>query len=512
MAKAGRRPKNDGEYAQDLPIPETWPVRNLFAAFLFAFATAATPYALAQAPAGNPPAAATVADPDAQLIEAAGFGVGDVGYLVVDLADGRVVAEHNPDVLFLPASVAKIPSVAAGLAILGGEHRFVTTLDATGDVQNGVLTGSLTLRGGGDPFLTSEDLQAMAKALAASGVKQVAGAFLYDAGALVEVPRINDLQPEAVGYNPGVSALSVNFNRIRLNWTGGKAPSAAAAAISESLTLPLASIGLAFAEQDPAGPFVRAGTPSEDRWLLSPTLEEKGEDWLPVGNPSLITAEVFRALAAAEGVTLPEPVAGPVPEGARELAKHESVPLTEIADGVLHYSNNLTAELIGLAASRQLTGRKLGLKDSATALAAWWQLRVPTADWTGMVLENHSGLASYTRVTPRQIVVMLEAAAGLIGGADFHDLLRPISWKGVKGSARIKTGTMSYARGLAGYIDTAAGRRFAFAIFFNDAGKRAALDASFDPRVRDIDPDSRRWRDRALKLEEKLTTSWAGGN
>ena len=68
---------------------------------------------------------------------------------------------------------------------------------------------------------------------------------------------------------------------------------------------------------------------------------------------------------------------------------------------------------------------------------------------------------------------------------------------------------MSYARGLAGYVDTAAGHRVAFAIFFNDAEKRAALDASFDPRVRAIDPQSRRWRDRALKLEEKLTTGWA---
>jgi D-alanyl-D-alanine carboxypeptidase/D-alanyl-D-alanine-endopeptidase (penicillin-binding protein 4) len=486
-------------------------LRNLFASFLFGIALVAAPLAAAQAPAEAPAPAAVSADE--KLIDAAGFAPGDVGYLVVDLADGRVVAQHNPDTLFLPASVAKIPSVAAGLAILGGDHRFVTTLGATGGVQDGVLTGTLTLAGGGDPFLASEHLQTMAKALAASGVKRVDGAFLYDANALVEVPRISDLQPEAVGYNPGVSALSVNFNRVRLNWARDKsAASAAAAAISESLTLPLASIGLAFAAEDPAGPFVRAGTPSEDRWLLSPMLDDKGEDWLPVGNPALISAEVFRALAAAEGVTLPEPTAGAMPEGAREVARYESIPLSEIADGVLHYSNNLTAELIGLAASHRLTGRKLGLKDSATALAAWWQLRVPTADWTGMVLENHSGLASYSRVTPRQIVVMLEEAAGLIGGADFHDLLRPLSWKGVKGSARVKTGTMSYARGLAGYIDGASGRRLAFAIFFNDAAKRAALDASFDSRVRDIDPDSRRWRDRALKLEEKLTTTWAGGN
>lgn len=478
-------------------------MKNLVAALLLGLGAAYPAVLHAQS--------ADVAEPSAiELIEGAGFASEDVGYLVVDLADRRVVAEHNPDKPFLPASVAKIPSIAASLVILGEEHRFVTTLHVTGELRDGVLTGSLTLRGGGDPFLSSEDLQTMAKGLAESGVRKVEGAYLYDATALVEVARINDMQPEAAGYNTGVSALSVNFNRVRLNWRRDTPdPSAAAAAISEKLTLPLDAIGLAFAEQDPAGPFVRAGAPSEDRWLLSPSLAAEGEDWLPVGNPSLITAEVFRALAAAEGIVLPAPEPGVVPEGSREVMRHESRPLAEIASGVLRYSNNLSAELIGLAASRALTGRKLLLEDSATALTAWWKLRLPEVDWTGFFVENHSGLSSRSRSTPRQIVVMLEEAAVSAGGADFHDLLRPISWKGVKGTARVKTGTMSYGRGLAGYIDTAAGRRLAFAIFFNDAEERAALDAAFDPRVRAIDPESRTWRDRALKLEQKLTTGWA---
>ena len=482
-------------------------MKTLFAALLLSLHVAVWP-AVAQAqPAADAP------PNDVQLITAAGFAEEDVGYLVIDLADKHVVASHNPDRPFLPASVAKIATIAASLAILGGDHRFVTTLLATGELSDGVLTGSLTLRGGGDPILTSEDLQAMAKALAAGGLKRVDGTFLYDASALVEVPRINDMQPEAAGYNTGVGALSVNFNRVRLNWTKDKPdPSAAAAAISENLVLPLAGIGLAFAEQDPVGPFVRAGAPSEDRWLLSPTLAATGEDWLPVGNPSLITADVFRSLAAAEGIVLPEPAPGVVPDGAREVARHESPPLSEIASGVLRYSNNLSAELIGLTASRALTGRVLGLVDSATAVSAWWKLRLPGADWTGFLIDNHSGLSSNSRATPRQIVVMLEEAAALLGGADFHELLKPISWKGVKGSARVKTGTMSYARGLAGYIDTATGRRLAFAIFFNDAAGRERLDANFDPRVVAIDAKSRTWRDRALKLEQKLTTEWAGQN
>ncbi|MCB1494638.1 MAG: D-alanyl-D-alanine carboxypeptidase/D-alanyl-D-alanine-endopeptidase [Bauldia sp.] len=447
---------------------------------------------------------------DTAPITAAGFALDDVGFFVVDLKDGRVVAEHNADRPFIPASVAKIATIAAALTILGGDHTFTTTLLADGAVKDGVLSGSLILKGGGDPFLTGDDLQAMAKDLAAAGIKRVDGTFLYDATSAIEVPQINAMQPEAAGYNTGVSALSVNFNRVRVNWQrSAKAASAIAAAVSEHVTQPVDAIGLAFAEEDAAGPYVRAGIASEDRWLLSPDLAAKGQDWLPVGNPSLVTAEVFRALAAAQGVDLPAPTPGPAPEGARQVTQHDSIPLTNIARAVLRYSNNLSAELIGLAASRALTGRSLSLADSASALAAWWKLRLADADWSGMVLANHSGLSSDSRTTPRQIVTMLEEAATSAGGADFHELLKHIGWKGVKGSARVKTGTMSYARGLAGYIDTAAGNRLAFAIFFNDMGKRAALDAAFDPRVKEIDPASRPWRTRALKLEEKYTTGWA---
>ncbi len=478
-------------------------LKSLFATLLVSFTAMTSPAAADERPKADAPQA------DEALIQNAGLAANDVGYLVVDLHDKRVLAKHNPDRPFIPASVAKIATIAPALEILGGDHRFFTTVDAEGVVTDDVLTGSLTLRGGGDPLLTGDDLQSMASQLMTSGIKEVDGEFLYDASAMIELPEIDAMQPEAADYNSGVSALSVDFNRVRLDWQkNGAGRSAAVAAVSDKLTLPIDSIGVAFASDDPGGPYVRTGPPNEDRWLLSPNLPAKGDAWLPVGNPSRMAADVFRATAAIEGVTLPEPSPGVTPEDAREVARHESVPLTEMARGVLRYSNNLSAELIGLATSRALTGRKLSIGDSASALAAWWRSHLPDTDWTGLFLENHSGLSSKSRATPRQIATMLEEAAGL-PGADFHDLLQQIDWEGVEGSARVKTGTMSYVRGLAGYIDTVAGHRLVFAILFNDAEKRAALDATFDPRVVAIDAQSRSWRDRAVKLEETLTKRWA---
>ncbi len=466
--------------------------------------------ALAGASAAGDPPKGDAGHSDESLIKDTGFAANDVGYLVVDLKDKRVLAERDADQSFIPASVAKIATIAAALEILGGDHRFTTTLQAAGNVTDGVLTGSLILRGGGDPSLTGDDLQDMAKQLAAAGIKRVEGTFLYDASATIALPQIDALQPEAADYNCGVSALSLDFNRVRLGWqTNGGDRSATATAVSRNVKLPLDGIGLAFAGGDLPGPYVRTGPPSEDHWLLSPKLPAKGEEWLPVANPSRMTADAFRAIAAMEGVTLPQPSPGATPEDAREVARHDSVPLGDIARRVLRYSNNLSAELIGLAASRDLTGRKLSLAESASTLVDWWRKRLPEADWAGLFLANHSGLSTQSRTTPRQIVMMLEEAAGSSGGADFHDLLRRVGWKGLKGSAYVKTGTMSYVRGLAGYIDTIAGHQLAFAIFFNDAAKRAALDAAFDPHVVAIDAYSRRWRNRAIGLERKLTSGWA---
>ncbi len=454
------------------------------------------------------------------IVLGAQFGLAgsDFGYLVVDVADGQVVAELNADQSFIPASVAKIPTTAAALEILGDSYHFDTTIHTEGEVVDGVLGGALTIRGGGDPLLSGDDLKSIAHDIARSGIKKVAGGFHYDATAFVETPQINPHQPEAAGYNPGVSPLSVNFNRVRLKWwNGGDGLSGEASAVSDNLTLPLDAIRIAAADKALPGRFVRDGRPSEDSWLLSPKLAQKGEDWLPVGNPGLVTARMLRALAAEEGVTLPEPTPRAVGAGAKEIARHQGIALVDIVRQVLRHSNNMAAELVGLAASRALakTERPLDLGESAGTLSTWWRGQLTDVNWDGFSLENHSGLSSQSRATPRQLVAILVYAAERTRGVTFHDVLRAASWKAPNGKTvriRAKTGTIAYGRGLAGYIDAADGRRLAFAVFFNDLKRRAEIDAAFDPKADGDQPEWRPWRSRALKLEEMLLNGWATGS
>src|SRR5262245_22609439 len=91
--------------------------------------------------------------------------------LVVDAAGDELVAQ-NTDKPFVPASVAKIVTAWLAMEVLGGDYRFQTRFY----LNNKRV---LYVRGGGDPFLISEELALLASRLvAAAGKEPVTGIVL----------------------------------------------------------------------------------------------------------------------------------------------------------------------------------------------------------------------------------------------------------------------------------------------------------------------------------------------
>ena len=208
------------------------------------------------------------------------------------------------------------------------------------------------------------------------------------------------------------------------------------------------------------------------------------------------------------------------------LAVHHSPELAFVASQILRYSNNLSAELVGLAASSRLAGRPESLADSAAVLGQWFRQRLPETDWTGFALANHSGLSSQSRTTPHQIADILVAAAQDDYGADsagsgpgYAGLLRPVRWEDALNEGRdpaasrlevrAKTGTLYYVSGLAGYLRANSGGWFAFAIFVSDTAARQQFDATVDLRTTVIPNGGRAWLSRARALERQIVTRWA---
>ena len=152
----------------------------------------------------------------------AGSKLGPVtGFALADL-DGGLIETHRADAPLPPASVAKVVTTLYALDALGPGFRFRTEIRPAGPVEAGVLKGDLVLAGGGDPVLDTDALGDMGGALRAVGVGAVGGRFLVATGALPAVAEIDAGQPEDAPYNPTISGMNLNFNRVFLAWAPGK--------------------------------------------------------------------------------------------------------------------------------------------------------------------------------------------------------------------------------------------------------------------------------------------------
>ena len=444
------------------------------------------------------------------------FGLsGQVGYIVIDLDTGQVLDAMAPDRAFVPASVAKLPTALFALEVLGADWRFETRILTKGSVVGGVLSGDLYILGGGDPELDTDALMGLVTRLSGAGVRRVQGGLFVDGSRAVEIAAIDASQPVEAPYNPALSGLSLNFNRIWMTWTPrrGKTPSIRVEARAADLS-PVVS-GFRIDLTGAGAPrFAHLTSGSEEVWRVrAGTLGKRaGSRWLPVRMPDLYAGRVFRELARGFGLALSAPQRGRAPTDGRLLARHLSRPLGEIITAMLKHSTNLTAEMVGIAAARRLGAAPRSPADSAAVLNDWAaQFAGFARGDAGFRLANHSGLSLVSRLSPRRMTDLLAAAArrpqlvafrepamtGAIAG-----FLKPhnVSDKGAPAPVglvvRAKTGTMNYVRGLAGYITTPGGRRLAFAYFANDIGARGSGNSS-------------RWLARARALERALIRNWA---
>lgn len=461
----------------------------------------------------------------ARLLERHRFRARDVGYYVFRLDDGRTVAAHDPDTPRIPASTTKLLTGLAAWKILGPDYRFETKLLTTGEVRINALHGDVHLVGGGDPSLSTPDLRSFVEALRAAGIRRVRGRFVFDESLIPAVSAINPRQPAAAVYNPGFGALALNYNRVRLRWTGRPGTSGFRSRLhspADGVLLPVsgAEVAVLPADAGQTDSFV-LDDGSGDRWLLSRTLPARGVRQLPVKRaPGRLAATLFRTYSRQLGIDLPAPEAGVPPANATPLAVHPSRSLTDLLEGMFRYSNNLSAELIGVAASRGLGSGQSSLAASARSLAAWYARRIPQTDWTGFVNHNHSGLSSRSRHTPRQLAGAVAYAASLNTDSartpadeeqvGLLDLLSHPEWKSaaVRERVRAKSGTMRYADGLAGWLTAESGTQLGFAVLLTDFAAREAFDASRAARTTTPTAGAQAWTRRAKAFQQALITGW----
>jgi D-alanyl-D-alanine carboxypeptidase/D-alanyl-D-alanine-endopeptidase (penicillin-binding protein 4) len=114
-----------------------------------------------------------------EILESRGQRLDDQGILIETLEGDQVLAEHNADIAFNPASVMKLATSLVALVKLGPDFRYRTDILADGAIDAAArkLEGDLVVAGGTDPMFSADDAQEVAAELSRIGISRVTGAL-----------------------------------------------------------------------------------------------------------------------------------------------------------------------------------------------------------------------------------------------------------------------------------------------------------------------------------------------
>jgi len=454
--------------------------------------------ALAAAALAGPAAAqqTVLPPPVAQALARAGIPLSSAALFVQAVGTPAPIVAFNAAEPMNPASTIKVVTAFAALELLGPTYTWKTEAYIAGPLHDGVLEGDLVLKGYGDPKLTLERFWLFVQTLRARGLREITGDLVLDRSyfdAPNHDPGRFDNEPLR-SYNVGADALLLNFKTVRFLFVPEiehgsvriiPEPNPAQLTVENRVKLTAAPCGdwRAALRLD-----VRNGA-AGSRVVFSGAMPSScGERYW---NVSLLTHPeyvygVFRQLWTESGGTLRGRYRdAPVPPMARLFATHESATAAEMVRDINKFSNNVMARQLFLTLSAETLKLPGRYDRSARAVHTWLERRGLV--FPELVIENGSGLSRLERISAasmgRVLVaafaspVMPELMASFPLVAQDGTMKRRLKQLGVAGQAHVKSGSLSDARTLAGYVLDRNGRRLVVVFFVNDANAAASQPA-----------------------------------
>ncbi len=336
------------------------------------------------------------------------------GGVLLHSPKGDVLVSLNPDRELIPASLVKIPLAHVALTTLGEDFRFETQF-YTNDEDD------LLIRGLGDPFLVSEEIERIAIILFERGIERVRRLVVDDSG-FEPNPDLPLEQDSSQPYAARSSALAVNFNTVNLAWT------AQGALVSAEPQTPLTPLARELGARLSRGDAQRINL---------------GED--PVAGLQQ-AAQLFRLFLEESGIAVSD--AGFYHEAVTDewtlfYGHRSSRSLRDNLDGLLRYSNNFIANQLFLTLGAQRAGYPATVEAARAALQQ--QLAVLYGDSFGrepqsLLMLEGSGLSRTQRTSAAGMMLILEAFE------PYASLLPEV------GGVLRKSGTLTGVYNFAGYI------------------------------------------------------------
>jgi D-alanyl-D-alanine carboxypeptidase/D-alanyl-D-alanine-endopeptidase (penicillin-binding protein 4) len=346
------------------------------------------------------------------------------GAQVIDLNTGRTLYSRNAVTGRLPASVEKLYTTTTALQRFGPNATLTTSVLGSGSQQGSTFTGTLYVRGGGDPtfgsaafdranYGTGATMQSLVDAFAASGITAVKGNIVAD-----ETMFDGDRGTPATGNQP---SLDVEGELSSLAYNRGWAN----------------SIGTVYSTH----PAVQAG-------------------------------QQFVSALRAAGISVPRRIkvtAGDTPADATSLANVQSPPIATLISLTNTPSDNFFAETL----IKDL-GAQFGAGGTTAAGAAVVEGQMAQSFGIHPRLNDGSGLSRADLTTPAQVTTLLRNMAGnaqftgsLAIAGETGTLQHEMQGTYAQGRCRGKTGTLRDVSNVVGYCRARDGHTLAFAFMMN---------------------------------------------
>jgi D-alanyl-D-alanine carboxypeptidase/D-alanyl-D-alanine-endopeptidase (penicillin-binding protein 4) len=340
------------------------------------------------------------------------------------LSDGTAIASFRDDDPLIPASILKVATAYCALEELGRDYRFETLFLSD-------FSGTLFIKGSGDPGLVSETLQEIAIAIAEK--VHYIDRIVVDTSLFSSQIAIDGSDRSLNPYDAKNAAFVANYSTALV--TRSKRDGAVSSAEPHTPLTPLSqSAGL------------RLARGSTERINLSQNMQSGTR----YGGELLAAFLRSKGVAGAMRVDL-----GGVDSGAKVLLRHRSQnTLEDTIRGMLEFSNNFTANQIFLTLGHERFGAPATVPKGKRALSDCLSTRV---GWRDFQIEEGSGLSRKNRVTGQQMTALLKRF-------ERYSFLLPN-----KQGYLAKTGTLRGVNSLAGYLDLAGsnGQNARFSIIIN---------------------------------------------
>ncbi len=418
------------------------------------------------------------------------------------LDNDRPLLSFNADTPRNPASVMKLVTTYAALGTLGADYRWLIELYTNGNINGDTLNGDLILKGYGYPDFKIADLRELLQGLRAQGIMHIAGNLVFDNTYFnlgKQDPAAFDGRPH-VYYNAMPDALMYNerLSDFVIQARNGKAtiysphPARNVQIVNQvkvrnvSCKGKYASPGFSIRSEGNIHKAVFQGTlssrcgPRDYKSVISDP-----ENMLFAGIRNIWIQEMRGTIQDDQFLVRPVPV------NARLIYGIKSKPVSEVLPLINKKSNNVMARQLFLSIAAKKAGMPATNIKGATAIKSWLFSR--GLDFPELIMENGSGLSRIGSISVRHMAEMLIDAHK---SSNQQTFLNSLAIMGVDGTlknrmkntvvakqARMKTGTLSNVRGIAGYVNSTNGSKYVVAILHNDPKARYSTRTAHDELI-----------------------------